>query len=378
MQCEVVVAETVQGQAQTVCLAAMLVWGSPGIVVMFSFVFAAVMRILSMQRRGTDQQGMYLRMFLSCVILLVVGLWVAANVSGAGVRMSNTVISFASVAFVLMGAVVWKTTGSYTFRKQMASNPLWIRVRQSAQSDWLKAMMVLSASPLVLVVIFVSALNQLARRKVRFAKLVPAEEDGQTFWLTLAVRTQLKLVRAWNWVSVLVKANWICLFVVIINVGIGKVVTVGLSLLDTFLEAEGLELFATTGIFVGIGLTMFLLPPVPGVPVYLAGGIILTRAAEREGYSFELAVGYCCLVCWGIKLLAIVCQQKGIGEHFSSNLWVRRTVGVNSTAIHAIELILREPGITFGKVCILCGGPDWPTSVLTGILRLNLASMLCG
>merc|ERR1712216_23637 len=90
MQCEVVVAETVQGQAQTVCLAAMLVWGSPGIVVMFSFVFAAVMRILSMQRRGTDQQGMYLRMFLSCVILLVVGLWVAANVSGAGVRMSNT------------------------------------------------------------------------------------------------------------------------------------------------------------------------------------------------------------------------------------------------------------------------------------------------
>merc|ERR1712196_412121 len=30
------------------------------------------------------------------------------------------------------------------------------------------------------------------------------------------------------------------------------------------------------------------------------------------------------------------------------------------------------------KVCILCGGPDWPTSVLTGILKLPLGSMLIG
>jgi hypothetical protein len=31
-------------------------------------------------------------------------------------------------------------------------------------------------------------------------------------------------------------------------------------------------------IFVAIGIVMFLLPPVPGVPVYLAGGITLTTA----------------------------------------------------------------------------------------------------
>jgi hypothetical protein len=30
--------------------------------------------------------------------------------------------------------------------------------------------------------------------------------------------------------------------------------------------------------FVGIGLGMFLLPPVPGVPVYISGGIIVTSS----------------------------------------------------------------------------------------------------
>merc|ERR1711871_1744195 len=51
---------------------------------------------------------------------------------------------------------------------------------------------------------------------------------------------------------------------------------------------------------------------------------------------------------------------------------------VNSVTIRAIRKILSSPGLSWSKVCILCGGPDWPTSVLTGILRLNLASMLCG
>ena len=30
------------------------------------------------------------------------------------------------------------------------------------------------------------------------------------------------------------------------------------------------------------------------------------------------------------------------------------------------------------KVCILVGGPDWPTSVLTGILGLDVFEMLLG
>ena len=41
-------------------------------------------------------------------------------------------------------------------------------------------------------------------------------------------------------------------------------------------------------------------------------------------------------------------------------------------------MVLRQPGLGFGKCSILCGGPDWPTSVLCGILKLNVWQMVVG
>lgn len=42
----------------------------------------------------------------------------------------------------------------------------------------------------------------------------------------------------------------------------------------------------------------------------------------------------------------------------------RAKLGVNSTTMRAIKVLLSDPAaLTMGKVCILVGGPDWPTSV---------------
>ena len=74
-------------------------------------------------------------------------------------------------------------------------------------------------------------------------------------------------------------------------------------------------------------------------------------------------------------------QQQGIGARLKDRVWVRSLVGVNSLTIRAIKYILQQPGIPFldiRKVSILCGGPDWPVSVLTGILGMNPISMLLG
>jgi TRAP-type C4-dicarboxylate transport system permease small subunit len=43
-----------------------------------------------------------------------------------------------------------------------------------------------------------------------------------------------------------------------------------------------------------------------------------------------------------------------------------------------MRLILQEPGLSVAKVAILVGGPDWPTSVLCGIMRLDLVPILLG
>eukprot|EP00511_Aplanochytrium_stocchinoi_P012114 CAMPEP_0204878508 /NCGR_PEP_ID=MMETSP1348-20121228/48790_1 /ASSEMBLY_ACC=CAM_ASM_000700 /TAXON_ID=215587 /ORGANISM="Aplanochytrium stocchinoi, Strain GSBS06" /LENGTH=337 /DNA_ID=CAMNT_0052035507 /DNA_START=896 /DNA_END=1909 /DNA_ORIENTATION=+ len=40
--------------------------------------------------------------------------------------------------------------------------------------------------------------------------------------------------------------------------------------------------------------------------------------------------------------------------------------------------IMEVPGWSIPKVAVLVGGPDWPTSVLTGIMRLKLRQMLLG
>jgi len=63
------------------------------------------------------------------------------------------------------------------------------------------------------------------------------------------------------------------------------------------------------------------------------------------------------------------------------SLWVQQTVGVHTIFIRAIGKILKKPlrfGLSKEKVAILCGGPDWPTSVLTGIIKCNVFQMLIG
>lgn len=46
--------------------------------------------------------------------------------------------------------------------------------------------------------------------------------------------------------------------------------------------------------------------------------------------------------------------------------------------IKGMRLILSEKGFTVAKVAILVGGPDWPTSVLCGLMRLRLIPILIG
>merc|ERR1719486_1393824 len=82
--------------------------------------------------------------------------------------------------------------------------------------------------------------------------------------------------------------------------------------------------------------------------------------------------------CWLLKLAACAMQQKMIGEVLGSRPWVRQLAGVHKVTVRCLEAIMRKPGLSMGKVAILCGGPDWPVSVLAGILKCSLFQMLLG
>ena len=80
-----------------------------------------------------------------------------------------------------------------------------------------------------------------------------------------------------------------------------------------------------------------------------------------------------------LKLCAVAVQQKVFGEMMAEKrVWILFLIGINSPTTRAIKKILMVPGLNLPKIVILCGGPDWPTSVTTGILKCSLPQMLLG
>ncbi|KAL3895131.1 MAG: hypothetical protein SGPRY_013601, partial [Prymnesium sp.] len=127
-------------------------------------------------------------------------------------------------------------------------------------------------------------------------------------------------------------------------------------------------------LFLLIGTVMFLIPIVPGLAVYLCGGILVVDVArgqlgDPDGEGFYLAILLTTGLCYFMKLLAHVLQQKIFGEAMGGSVAIRSAVQINSELMRAIKYILMRPGLSASKVCVLCGGPDWPTSVICGIMR---------
>jgi len=142
---------------------------------------------------------------------------------------------------------------------------------------------------------------------------------------------------------------------------------VGLSWLNN--ELSGVNFAVVLGMTFATGVVAFLLPPVPGMTVYIFGGLVVAGNCPL-GFWWGAVINIG--LCWLLKLTACAVQQKCIGGLLGRSLAVRQMVGVHKVTIRCIESVLRQPGLSLGKVAILCGGPDWPTSVLAGLLGLSL------
>jgi hypothetical protein len=140
-----------------------------------------------------------------------------------------------------------------------------------------------------------------------------------------------------------------------------------------------------------VGFLVFMNPAMPGPVVYLVVGLVVTgricRSAKEEANlgpddpcpleHFVSSLLLCTTLCFLTKLAA-VCGQMEIGRQLGMKVSIQKMIGVEKPAIRAIELILMKPGLFPGKVAILCGGPDWPTSVLCGILKQSKLRMCFG
>jgi hypothetical protein len=170
---------------------------------------------------------------------------------------------------------------------------------------------------------------------------------------------------------------------------VGKTAYVLLAIVAERIKNYSLILVSVTLAFVGF--LVFMNPLMPGPVVYFVVGVVVTRricdgAKASAGLepedacpdiTFASSLFLCTTICFLVKLAA-VCGQMEIGRLMGLNVRIQRLCQVDQPFIRAIELILGMPGLFPGKVAILCGGPDWPTSVLCGILRQSKAKMCFG
>eukprot|EP00927_Polykrikos_kofoidii_P006550 TRINITY_DN12649_c0_g1_i1.p1 TRINITY_DN12649_c0_g1~~TRINITY_DN12649_c0_g1_i1.p1 ORF type:complete len:975 (-),score=165.36 TRINITY_DN12649_c0_g1_i1:290-3214(-) len=341
---------------------------------------------------------------VGCALIFMLGVfYVASELVAADSHIAQMVQGFLGAFFLAFMCIVLSSLRRLYFAMKdwLKVLPLWRMGLKLLKWDWTKAVVVCIIMPLIPVVFLLSALNQKVRcsRKI-YQKIQPVEQGDPVSpklerasselsaysWiggfsvagapedhiLTIRVRKHLMMVATWDWLEITKK--------VYIVGGCFVLYTITPRLLNVFLSWLGSMMqelpFWLIIIFVFfIGLVCFLLPPVPGVSVYLFAGVV---TAQTCPYDFWTGVLICITLCWVLKMTACAVQQKLIGEKLGDSVWVRQQVGVHKPVIRAIEAVLREPGWTMGKVAILCGGPDWPTSVGAGLLRLSVLQMEIG
>jgi len=365
------------------CLAAFLLWVGHFIASCVTFVFSWLVYFLadSFNPRTKRKNHPALKLFGVCLIILLLGAWVASMLAGSETKISSLVYIYVFFCGVGMFVMVGHFYGWNDIYQTVMTNPNMVKGREIMNATWVKGLCGLVFGIPFLIYIGLSVFNKLVRRYIcACVSRSQAIEDDKEGLLTARCRDQLAGIRNWDTSAVLSSMMTWGMVIGLFQLG-GKLVYLFLAWLGD--QLASVHFGYTTIIIYFTGFLMLLVPIVPGIPVYLLAGNVLVKNAapafgDEKGDGFWLACVYTCGICMLIKFSAIVTQQKGIGERMGDRAYIRSQVGIRSPMMQAISRVLQRPGMNKGKVFILCGGPDWPTSVLTGILKLNVWQMLYG
>ncbi|KAL9188273.1 hypothetical protein ACHAXT_006651 [Thalassiosira profunda] len=306
-------------------------------------------------------------------IFILFALWVTTSLSGVAAGVTSALAALTLASFVASAMFLAVSFSKEERNKNAAAVFDRMREKYGKNLDVARGLFVVTCAPIVLVYFGFSIANQFIRKSSIFSCSQPPGERGDIF--TTRTRKQVEMIKKWDRAKVYTIAVYWGIAFMVLQVLVANLTVVFLSWMIE--KMSGFGLAAVTAIMAGVGILMFLLPPVPGVPVYLSLGIVLP-AQGHELLGWAGSIAYSCAVGLCLKLFACALQQKMIGENLSHYVKVRQFVGINSTLIKAMRLVLGKSGFSVPKVAILIGGPDWPTSVLCGIMRLSLLQILLG
>lgn len=359
------------------CSNTFILWVGP-LLVSISLIFTSFFTTFFKADTGQSDMVQFAKLWMA----LLFAMWVTASLAGAGAGVSTTLTAMTLASFIasaIFMASMWSRSEQKMYVKQM-----WQKIHDKFGNylDVLRGLFIVTCAPILVLYLCLSVLNQLVRRSEIFPCTKKTqqwhndeEEVPANTWLTKKTYKQVQIFRSWSRVKVFTYAIYWGIFFMTLNVLVSKFTILFLSWLIQ--KTSTMNLGTVTAILCGVGMIMFLLPPVPGVPIYLTLGIVVV-AVGRKSLGFAGSVFYSIGVSLLLKLLACTAQQKLIGETLKGYVSVRRAVGVNTSLIRSMKVVLAENGFSVAKVSILVGGPDWPTSVLCGIMGLPLIPILMG
>ena len=342
------------------------------IVALVSWVFAQAAQGLEYDEAEAQRVKSALKKSTALIVMMLTVMYSAQYVSGANVTISSGLValgaaSVASIVGFMLLEFGFQRLNSVTQKDRLAQNLMKI-----LKSDWMKAVMVFGLNLFIPVMLLLDAVRQ----KVRKCTGLPTE-DGK---FTKEGQRIIDEMHTWAWSSIFFKVNLLGMMGVALLLGM-KVTYVFFAWLNQTLAAANLTFIVLSLMVLGVGLAMFLCPIVPGSAVYLFAGVVLGAQSQVAGPDGVIGFG------WGIVAGALVSSvakmiactlQYSMGYGMGKFVKVQQFVGVDKVPTRAMEQILKQRGMKMDKVSILVAGPDWPTSVLCGILRLNIPRMLLG
>jgi hypothetical protein len=379
------------------CKAAYLLWCAPLLAAAATGVASVTAGIFSSIKANGDggidkNSEIALKAFGVILLLFAAALWISASFASIGQDISNVVVMFSTAALISTSVTVTATVGLKPLLNQIKGSDVVKKadstVKGVLKSDWLRALVVFAAGPIVPVIALISFVNQQVRLIFHRLKMDSGssptkeikDEAEAKLMVTRKIADHYNELKQWRWTSILTKVIYIGLIFMVIQVGVAKLVAVFLSWLSEALKDQ--DLMVVIVIYIFVGLFMFLNPAIPGVPVYITGGILVTHKARCQfgggSSAFWAGLAVACASCWFIKMLSVIIQHKVIGERLGKRVWVRNLIARNSDTTKGMGFILSKPGLDLAKTYILVAGPDWPTTVLTGVLGCPIGAVLVG
>jgi hypothetical protein len=347
---------------------------APAVVIVCNLVVSVFCLVTGGLGKIDNVSGLqrHLTRFILMIAFMLTGMYACATMSATSLHLGSTLLAFFGCALAIVCIWAFLELDLNIVIEASKSSKLMLQLVAIAKSDWTKALGLIMMSCPILLFVVLNFLNQGFRKCTGRA----GEGDKATDKFTPAGRMFMTKIEDWNFTSIFLKTILLGELFFTLQVGVAKATYVFLSWLNATLTDTSLVMVCL--LVFAIGSTMFLLPPVPGLPVYIFAGILIgEKGRQDEAIGFTGAV----LIATGLGLFTKVvacCGQYMIGYFLGKSLKVQQLIGVDKVPTRAIERVLKSRGLNPGKVSVLVGGPDWPTSVTCGIVGVNIPQMIIG